>query len=241
MSQPHALDAERSAFLAAILNQPADDVARLVFADWLEEKGQEEGDRERAEFIRLQIEIEQEIGPDSVISRATYRKADNILERVRKGAPVRLKANTLATKLARASLLLTPVGSNHPRTTWFMDTDKELSLWGPQWRRGFVEEICCHSLAARLMNMIEVLRRHPVTKIVLPSFMMEIDSPTETDSTWQAYFYPRHSGEATDSDYFDMNAWDSREEMIKGVVASVRSLVRSSFSTDGGDNGGEAI
>lgn len=39
--------------LAAILANPADDTARLVYADWLEENGQ----RERAEFIRVQIEL----------------------------------------------------------------------------------------------------------------------------------------------------------------------------------------
>ena len=39
-------------FLEAILAQPEEDTPRLMYADWLEEKG--EGDR--AEFIRLQIE-----------------------------------------------------------------------------------------------------------------------------------------------------------------------------------------
>lgn len=43
---------ERTAFIDAILNNPGDDTARLVFADWLEEHGEPE----RAEFIRCQIE-----------------------------------------------------------------------------------------------------------------------------------------------------------------------------------------
>ncbi len=45
-------DAE--AIFAGILADPANDVPRLVFADWLEEHGQEEW----AEFIRVQIELE---------------------------------------------------------------------------------------------------------------------------------------------------------------------------------------
>ncbi len=45
---------ERAAFIDAILDNPADDTARLVFADWL----QENGEPERAEFIRVQIEAE---------------------------------------------------------------------------------------------------------------------------------------------------------------------------------------
>jgi uncharacterized protein (TIGR02996 family) len=39
--------------LQAILDDPADDAVRLVFADWLEDHSQ----NERAEFIRLQIEL----------------------------------------------------------------------------------------------------------------------------------------------------------------------------------------
>ena len=46
--------ADYIAFLAAILAEPEEDTHRLVLADWLEEKG--EG--ERAEFIRVQCEIE---------------------------------------------------------------------------------------------------------------------------------------------------------------------------------------
>lgn len=45
---------ERAAFINAILDNPADDTARLVFADWLEEHGEPE----RAEFIRVQIEAD---------------------------------------------------------------------------------------------------------------------------------------------------------------------------------------
>jgi uncharacterized protein (TIGR02996 family) len=40
-------------FLRAILDAPADDTSRLVYADWLEEQGQ----TDRAEFIRGQCEL----------------------------------------------------------------------------------------------------------------------------------------------------------------------------------------
>jgi uncharacterized protein (TIGR02996 family) len=41
------------ALLRAVLGDPADDGLRLVYADWLEENGQ----GERAEFIRVQVEL----------------------------------------------------------------------------------------------------------------------------------------------------------------------------------------
>src|SRR5690349_21324143 len=45
--------ADHAAFLSAIRQAPDDDTHRLVYADWLEENGQEP----RAEFIRVQIEL----------------------------------------------------------------------------------------------------------------------------------------------------------------------------------------
>src|SRR5262245_34947865 len=45
--------ADRTAFLAAIRENPDDDLPRLVYADWLDEHGEPE----RAEFIRVQCEL----------------------------------------------------------------------------------------------------------------------------------------------------------------------------------------
>ena len=44
---------ERDGFLRAIAADPADDTVRLAFADWLDEHG----DPDRAEFIRVQIQL----------------------------------------------------------------------------------------------------------------------------------------------------------------------------------------
>src|SRR6478735_4473332 len=43
----------QSNFLQTILEQPDDDSPRLIYADWLDE----EGDADRAEFIRAQIRL----------------------------------------------------------------------------------------------------------------------------------------------------------------------------------------
>jgi uncharacterized protein (TIGR02996 family) len=48
----------RQALLANILAAPEDDGPRLVYADWLEEFGDTDSDRARAEFIRLQCAAE---------------------------------------------------------------------------------------------------------------------------------------------------------------------------------------
>ncbi len=54
------LDANETAFLQSIAQDNADNVARLVFADWLEERG----DGPRAEFLRVQCELASSKMPD---------------------------------------------------------------------------------------------------------------------------------------------------------------------------------
>ena len=49
---------EQTAFMRSICADPADDTVRLAFADWLNERGGD-GDDARAEFIRVQVELEQ--------------------------------------------------------------------------------------------------------------------------------------------------------------------------------------
>jgi uncharacterized protein (TIGR02996 family) len=45
---------ERDALLKAVCDHPGDDIPRLVFADWLQEHGEDK----RADFIRLQIQFD---------------------------------------------------------------------------------------------------------------------------------------------------------------------------------------
>lgn len=52
---------ELDSLYRAILDAPSDDAPRLVYADWLEEYG-DDGDRLRAEFIRLQLRLDRPLG-----------------------------------------------------------------------------------------------------------------------------------------------------------------------------------
>jgi uncharacterized protein (TIGR02996 family) len=62
--------ARDEAFLQAIIENPDDDTSRLVYADWLDEQGQPD----RAEFIRLQVRL----------SGGAVRGADRLRRRERK-------------------------------------------------------------------------------------------------------------------------------------------------------------
>jgi uncharacterized protein (TIGR02996 family) len=66
---------DRDALLAAILADPDDNTARLVYADWLQENGQ----TERAEFIRAQIEAAG-AEPFGVQARQANQRATKLLD-----------------------------------------------------------------------------------------------------------------------------------------------------------------
>ena len=61
---------DRDALLAAIRANPDEDTPRLMFADWLDEHG-DDASRTRAEFIRLQCEIAR-LADDGSDSHAVY-------------------------------------------------------------------------------------------------------------------------------------------------------------------------
>jgi uncharacterized protein (TIGR02996 family) len=63
---------ERDAFLRAICENPDDDTPRLVFADWLQEHGEEE----RAEFIRVQCEAARLAAEDGRLDGLVRRAAE---------------------------------------------------------------------------------------------------------------------------------------------------------------------
>ncbi len=69
----------RDAFLADILEHPEDDTPRLVFADWLEDNGE----ADRAEFIRVQIEAAR-LGRYEPRREALEQRIKALLDRYRK-------------------------------------------------------------------------------------------------------------------------------------------------------------
>src|SRR2546423_208668 len=90
---PEALMKHHPGFLADILASPDDDAPRLVYADWLDENGQPE----RAEFIRLQCELANMSDGDG--RRAALAKRERQLLRQHgrawtDGLPRRLRALT---------------------------------------------------------------------------------------------------------------------------------------------------
>lgn len=136
--------------LQAILDNRADDQLRLVYADWLEEHGEEA----RAEFIRVQVELGNE-------KRVTYkRKIEKKIKHMLRGAaPLRrlkwindvLDGLRMGVSVDGWGFLIAPVSPN------------------ARFRRGFIAEITCSS-ADWLTHHAEILTEHPVEVVRLLDF-----------------------------------------------------------------------
>ena len=116
---------EREAFLKAIFDAPADDLPRLVFADWLEERAESAW----AELIRLQcdlrpnphgIEREQEL--IHRVYPVIVAEAKSILER---GFRLSRRLEIPAEKLADPAALRNTALREHPE--WYGATEMKLT------------------------------------------------------------------------------------------------------------------
>jgi len=70
------VSSDQIAFLNAICTNPNDDLARLVYADWIEEQG----DSARAEFIRIQIERFRSASNDREARQLSWREYELLRE-----------------------------------------------------------------------------------------------------------------------------------------------------------------
>lgn len=151
------------ALYAAILREPAEDIHRIVYADWLQENGQSE----RAEFIRVQCELAREgdrICPYACSSRIDYRcRWCCLRDRQRQ-----LFASNYIDWLLflPGCMQCAPVGKTSQTT---------VVVWGPRLHidqtfvRGFIEHITC-TAADWLKNADAIIANHPVTKVTLTTF-----------------------------------------------------------------------
>lgn len=131
-----------SALLAAVLANPADDLPRLVMADWLEENGQ----AERAAWIRIQCELERTM-PD----RRPWYISGNWSDKVRPTSRQNLERHIWAKAVESEEVFdwfrvfdhdfasaagVARINGGNPDT---YDTDDRLAIV----RRGFISEVRC--------------------------------------------------------------------------------------------------
>jgi uncharacterized protein (TIGR02996 family) len=159
-------------FLAAIIEDPESDGPRLIYADWLEETG----DEARAEFIRLQCSVagapESELESNPIIERTATLLSQNYdrwtlpLNRILFPGGEAEWWQPIRSVLSRAADVL--------RFGPYWWNDRYVNrLLGRNWhfRRGFAQKLRVRS-AALLPAAAEIVRRTP-----LHSLVVQLDEP----------------------------------------------------------------
>lgn len=167
-----------AALLRAILDDPADDLPRLAYADWCDENGQPE----RAGFVRVQLEIARPL-------RCHYSTFDDCLDRrediddvIVSGCPAcagRCRLLLRQTDLFRPGVVFDPLDDalpGRPAEIRAADARFVTELIAPPewdgeavsyvWRRGFVGRVEL-PLAAWREHGPELVRQHPLTRVEL--------------------------------------------------------------------------
>ncbi len=141
-------------FLQDISAHPEDDTPRLIYADWLEDNG----DAQRAEFIRVQVELAQSepcVLPEWAESSAPTDCPHCTLVRREREL---LDENQLAWDVIDPSGLwavFNPTGQSFTG----------MAPWSWEYRRGFVHKVWC-TLPAWLDHGPKIVALHPVEVVV---------------------------------------------------------------------------
>lgn len=115
---------DHAAFMKAIIERPDDDLPRLVYADWLDERGE----AKRAEFIRLQCVMARD--PTSRHIPQMRRRERELLE----------QRHPFQSSVAAASYAWLPLPVRFAHDHWH---ESSVRPTPPVFHRGFVESITC--------------------------------------------------------------------------------------------------
>jgi uncharacterized protein (TIGR02996 family) len=157
------MSSDLRALLAAVAANPADDVARLVYADCLEESG----NAARAQFIRLQIEAERH-HPDSNARAALEAQARVLFEEHWRAwwdevcATVRLPpVDAWRYKLTQSGTTVAEAPSARPAGTqrWESENVHRLDVLTATFHRGFPESIGFTPIVSDRWDLKTVLSR----------------------------------------------------------------------------------
>jgi uncharacterized protein (TIGR02996 family) len=146
---------DEAAFLVQILAQPADDNVRLVFADWLTENGQPE----RGEFIRVQIELVR-MSYINTNGEQCPNYEPTIVKEL--GGLREFSARWVDLRAREQELIL--AGRN--AVEWRGELVALLPNGHSEFRRGFVEYVSCTALDWAT-HAAAILAAHPVLRVGL--------------------------------------------------------------------------
>jgi uncharacterized protein (TIGR02996 family) len=171
------------ALLAAILREPADHTSRLVYADWLDERG-EPGDAARAEFIRVQCERARIPEPEEITIFRDGGPVCKACQYVRGGSGL-CRFHEL---FQRERELFNCLYADNLPGPFVPNLDGHTGRDGPhaQYRRGFVERVFNCAAADWLTHGDAITAAHPIRRVALTTepgleeFTIVVINPTHT-------------------------------------------------------------
>lgn len=145
-------------FLRAVIARPDDDAPRLILADWLDEQGQ----GERAEFIRVQCAIANPPGCPACLPRGTpgYVVGSTVRGRIIDDAD----CPDCMAALRRRERELESCDFTREESVFGDRSERYERHWG--FRRGFVESVTCTALDW-LAHGDTILACQPVREVTL--------------------------------------------------------------------------
>ncbi len=193
------------AFLEDILANPADDWLRLIYADYLEDNGQEE----RSEFIRVQIELFNWPCECDDVERV-YHPECKCKE---KGELQRRERELLKNKMVDTS---TPKHRRRTQLECLMATEalgRYALVSRYTWHRGFMQSVVC-TCEAWLKQGSALVRQHPLERVELSD--LDIGESSVGDG-W--FILPASSGfMAVVFPDQPRSLWNDRQQTREGMV-----------------------
>lgn len=138
---------EQEALIRRVCLTPADDLPRLIYADWLGDQGE----RDRAEFIRVQIEADK---LDRIVTSAIYAPGppQNVRTEFSRLCELRQRERELK------DVLRMPL--------WVGEQPVQARFFGAVTRRGFFDSVTC-TAAQWLAHGPAIVQQQPITRVVL--------------------------------------------------------------------------
>jgi len=176
---------ELKAMLAAVLTDPEDDTVRLVYADRLQERD-EPGDAERAEFIRVEIELAAKFG---TLGDVKYTSIQNRLRELHEPGFLRH--------------LPGPFWVAGGKCGWSVD-GKSFTCGS---RRGFTNSVAC-TAEDWMKHADTILAQHPVTAVTLTTIPADLGFERNGNDDYMHY---RVAGKLIKVSRIHMEALPERE------------------------------
>ncbi len=152
-------------FLAAIIAEPHEDVHRLVYADWLEEQGE----ADRAEFIRVQCELEAKRPRNPFVPEEMGR-----LEYLSK------RERELIILLMKTENIPFAINDSYSGDGIYVTVPAESSTFAVRvYTRGFVSDITC-TAANWLVHADTLTAAQPIERVTLTTWPEMHRSPQGT-------------------------------------------------------------